>query len=439
MASGHRPSGAAATLVLDEGGRGDLGVVRALGSAGVEVHIASSNPASATHASRFVSRIHALPPFSAPAPERLARLTEIARSIGGRPTIMMAGDGGLELVSEGRDLLGDVLRHDLAPREVVATCFHKDRFAHAAERLGLPVPPTAVPDTYDDVRRLAPSLTYPVFVKPRTKEEWGELPEGVVEATKGQRIDSAVELTALFARLAEHGADRALIQPYVASPDSEHYSVHAYVLPDGRFAGAFTTRKIRVWPPHRGIGSLVVSERLPDLVELSRVILERLEYRGTALLQFKRDLRDGSYLLLEINCRYSTSIELPVRCGMNLPAFAHATMTGGELPVLGQRVGVAWLDLERDLAAMREYRQLGEWTWGGYLASLNSVRFGAFFRVDDPGPWLRRTGQRIRRRFRRVMARGATSTDAGPDVAPTPHIPDDRAVGRRAEPRDGPS
>lgn len=411
------PAAMPPALVLDEGARGDLGLVRALGLAGVPVHIASSRRDSATRASRFVRGVYDAPPFSAPAAERVARLRAIAQAIGTRPLVMTAGDGGLELISEHRGALNDVMRHDLAAPDVVAACFHKDRFAVVAERLRLPVPATRVPESVEEVRRVASSLTYPVFVKPRTKEDWGTLPEGVVEATKGQRIDSAGNLVRFFERLAEYGGERALIQSYVASPDSEHYSVHAYVLPDGRFAAAFTTRKIRVWPPHRGIGCLVVSARVPELVELSRQALERLGYRGTALLQYKRDPATGRYLLLEVNCRYSTSIELPARCGMNIPAYAHAVANGLVPPRLEQREGAAWLDLERDRAALREYRRLGEWGLGQYLASLRAVRYGAFFRWDDAGPWFRRLRSRIKAR----VGRASRSTMAD---ASTQHVAD---------------
>jgi predicted ATP-grasp superfamily ATP-dependent carboligase len=394
----------APVLVLDEGDRGDLGLVRSLGIAGIPVHLVTHDPAGTTAASRYVTRLHIFPPPSESTAIQIAALRGIAEDLGDRPPVMMAGDRALELVSEHREELEDVLSFDLPTQDVVRTCFNKDQFAVESTRLGLPAPATHVMASAEEARSVAPTLQYPVFVKPFVKEAWGRLPAGVVEEQKGQRVDRPEDLVTLFDRLKPHGADAALVQHFVESPDSEHYSVHAYVAPDGVFMGAFTTRKIRVWPPHRGIGSLVTSEVVPELIALSRTIMDRLSYTGFALIQFKRDMNTGQFLLLEINCRYSTSGELAARCGANFPAVSYAYQFGRPVPAVGQTEGPAWLDLERDLAAMELYRELGEWTWRGFLKSLISVRYPAYLAFDDPKPFFRMIGKRLRRRFGRFYA-----------------------------------
>lgn len=393
-------------LVLDEGGVGELGLVRSLGLGRIPVHLVTTHPEGASAVSRYVGRVHTFPPPDAPVARRLDALRSIAASVGDRPPVMMAGDRTLELVSENREALGDVLSYDLATRELIATCLYKDRFAVAATEMGLPVPRTNLAPSLDHVVMMAPTLTYPVFVKPVSKELWehGRLPSGVVEAQKGQRVDRAEELVALFTRLQPFGADSAVVQHFVASPDSEHYSVHAYVAPDGTFVGASTTRKIRVHPPHRGIGTCVRSEDVPQLVDMSRDVMDRLSYRGFALLQYKRDLASGDFLLLEINCRFSTSGELPARCGANFPLASYAAMTGQPMPTITQRVGVSWLDLEPDLAAMRTYRKLGESTWLDFAKSVLDVRYPAYLAWDDPRPFARRVMMRVRRRLARRRA-----------------------------------
>ncbi|HKK07953.1 MAG TPA: hypothetical protein VKA44_03640, partial [Gemmatimonadota bacterium] len=183
-----------------------------------------------------------------------------------------------------------------------------------------------------------------------------------------------------------------------------------YVLPDGTFAGAFTTRKLRVYPPHGGVGCLVLSERVPELVDTTRDVLSALGYHGFALVQYKRDATSGRYFLLEINCRHSTSGELAVRCGSNWPAVAHAALTGLDLPPVGQVEGRSWLDRERDRAAIRGYRELGEWAFGDGLRTLRTVRYGAFFAADDPGPALRFNLNRVRTRLQKSRHRRETAS-----------------------------
>lgn len=385
-------------LVLDGGQAGDLGLVRSLGLAGIPVHLLTHLVDGTTAASRYVTELKAFPAPDSPPDQQLEALRSAALAVGGRPPVMMAGDRSLKLISDHREELAGMLRHDLPAREVVEACYYKDRFGLEAIRLGLPVPRTIVADSVESVRGFARDIDYPVFVKPVTKDVWerGRLPPGVVAGLKGQRVDRPEDLVALFERLQPHGADSAVVQELVESPDSEHYSVHAYVAPDGSFVGAFTTRKLRVHPPHRGIGSCVRSELVPELVTMTQSILARLSYTGFALAQFKRHVADGRFFLLEINCRFSTSGELPARCGANFPEISYAELMDLPRPAVSQTTGACWIDLGADLWAMREYRQLGEWTWPAFVASLTDVRCPAYLALDDPRPFARRIRDRLR-------------------------------------------
>jgi predicted ATP-grasp superfamily ATP-dependent carboligase len=304
--------------------------------------------------------------------------------------MLASGDRALAFLSRCRSDLEPLLDHDLAPADVIATCLDKDRFGPEATRLGLPVPRTFAPESIAAARRLLPSLTYPAFVKPVDRAEWDRLPPGTVDQVKGQRIDNAAGMTALLDALERAGASRFVIQSFVPGSDSEHMSVHAYVRRDGTALGSFTGSKLRIWPPHAGVGAQVLSKRIPEVVPVALQTLKLLGYTGFAILQFKRNVASGCYELLEINCRYSTWTELPTRAGCNFPLAAYATITGQSPPELHQREGISWLDVERDWSAMSTYRASGEWTWGAYLKSLATVRCWAYFAWDDPRPFLRK-------------------------------------------------
>lgn len=374
-------------LVIDGASRGDIGVVRSLGLAGIPVHLLAIRPRTATTASRFVTRVHEFPPWEEEEGQ-IAALRRVAAALPCRPIVMASGDTALRFLSRNRDRFEDLIDHDLAPHELIETCLDKDRFGVVARRLGLPVPETFVPSGAANVRARAATLEYPVFVKPVHREDWARLPEGIVSVVKGQRVDDAAALISLFDRLESHGAARAVVQTMVQGADDEHMSVHAYVAPDGAVLGAFTGKKLRIWPPHAGVGAQVLSLAMPGPAALALESLRALGYHGFAILQFKRDTRRGVFELLEINCRYSTWTELPSRCGCNFPAVAYAAITGQRPPVVRQREGISWLDFARDRQTLSTYRESGEWTWLGYLRSLSTVRCGAFFAWDDPGPFL---------------------------------------------------
>ena len=382
-------------IVIDGTSRGDIGVVRSLGLAGIPVHLLTHDRRSPTAASRYVTRVHEFPGEASPVEVKVRRVQEVARSLDFRPLLFATGDSILRFISANREALEEVADHDLPPRDVLDTCLDKDRFAEAAERLDLPVPRTYVPEGEDSLGTRLKDMKGPYFVKPVLREDWARLPPGIVRQEKGMRVETATEMVELYRHLAEHGGDRIVIQEMVVGDDDEHMSVHAYATHGGKMLGAFTAKKFRIWPAYAGVGALVQSHPFDEPIQLAERALEALGYSGFAILQFKRSARTGQFQLLEINCRYSTWTELPTRSGCNFPAAAYATMTGTPVPELRQRNGIAWLDFERDLGAMRSYLREGDWSVSEYLRSLATVRCWAYFAWDDPLPLLAKLRNKI--------------------------------------------
>jgi D-aspartate ligase len=381
-------------LMIDGGSRGDIGVIRSLGMGGVPVHLLAADPHSPSAVSRYVTHVHPFPGFEASDEACLTAIQWAARESGTRPIMFATGDRALRLMSRHRAELAEFVDHDLAPAETINSYLDKDLFAPVARTLDLPVPETFVPANATEARALAGRLPYPVFAKPVHRADWDRLPPNTVASAKGQRIDSHAEMLRLLDAIDTLGPSRFIIQGFVEGGDHEHVSVHAYVLPDGTVTGTFIGSKLRIWPPYAGVGTLVVSLRIPELEVLSRQVIRRLGYTGFLDLQFKRDSRLGVYKLLEINCRYSVWTELPSRAGCNFPLAAYATLVGRPLPHIEQRERMAWLDLERDMLGMMTYRASGEWGWGGWLRSLANVRCCAYFAWDDLRPFFRKLRER---------------------------------------------
>ena len=72
---------------------------------------------------------------------------------------------------------------------------------------------------------------------------------------------------------------------------------------------------------HR-VGRASVPEDAPQLRDRTIALLQHLEWRGLACVEYKLDPRDGRYRLMEINGRCPLSNALPTRCGVNYPLLA---------------------------------------------------------------------------------------------------------------------
>ena len=181
-----------------------------------------------------------------------------------------------------------------------------------------------------------------------------------------------------------------VVQEYVPGRDDALFSMHAYMDQDSRPLGVFTGQKVRTWPTHAGIGCFVRSVYVPELVEIGVDLLRRVRYTGLALLQFKRDARDGRYRLLEINARASSWNLLASACGVNLPYLAYRDAVG--LPAKEprrQKEGLRYVSFENDVRAFLDYRRHGEWTWLSWARSLVGRNVYQLLAWDDLKPFAR--------------------------------------------------
>ena len=82
----------------------------------------------------------------------------------------------------------------------------------------------------------------------------------------------------------------------------------------------FSHKRLREKPPSGGVS--VVFESCPldkEMVESARRLLTAVDWQGVAMVEFKRDKRDGKAKLMEINGRFWGSLQLAVSAGIDFP------------------------------------------------------------------------------------------------------------------------
>lgn len=327
---------------------GDMNLVRPLGLAGVSCAVVVPPGDPATY-SRFVRAVLPWQSFS----KNLDGLADMLLRFGTvqqeRPVLFFEEDSHLLFVSRYRERLGQAFRFILPEVPLVEDLVDKARFQILAERLSLPVPAS---------RRIHPSpgstpvsldLRFPVVIKPlRRRSPWDQI------AGSNKAIEVATEkaFRELWPRLANNEMD-LLVQDMIPGPESRIESYHVYVDHRGEIAGEFTGRKIRTYPPSCGHSTALETTDAADVASLGRTLVQKLDLRGVAKLDFKRD-PDGALHLLEVNPRFNLWHVLGARAGVNIPALVYADLTGQPRPLPAKaRPGVRWCTLPSDLIAAR--------------------------------------------------------------------------------------
>jgi predicted ATP-grasp superfamily ATP-dependent carboligase len=106
-----------------------------------------------------------------------------------------------------------------------------------------------------------------------------------------------------------------VIQEYI---EGDGYGFFAYY-ENGVCKQFFMHKRIREYPASGGAS--VCAESIYDTVlcDLGKKLLDQLQWNGVAMVEFKKDVKDGIYKLMEINPKFWGSLELALSSGVNFP------------------------------------------------------------------------------------------------------------------------
>jgi predicted ATP-grasp superfamily ATP-dependent carboligase len=351
---------------------GDDDMVRALGLAGLHCLLVA-NPSNAARWSRFVTGV-----LDVRRADLADALLAHARTQHGRPVLYLQDDAALRFADRHRAELAEAFHLSLAPRALLHDLLDKPRFQALAARTGLPVPRavTVNGSTPEELADLRP----PLVVKPAARDDdWLATTGGA----KALPVADRAAWERMHPKLAALGGD-LLVQELVPGDEDRIESYHAYVAADGETLGEFTGRKLRTWPAQFGGSTALVTTDAPDVRELGRQIVERVGLHGPLKADFKRG-PDGRLWLLEINARFTLWAHLGAVAGVNLPALAHADLTGHGVRRAGPaRAGVSWCHPRLDATAVRaEGGSMRR--WAGFALRCDAV---SGLQLDDPLPTL---------------------------------------------------
>jgi hypothetical protein len=228
--------------------------LRPLGRAGAPVQARSADRKAAGRSSRYAGTVRPCPPV---------------RSTDGLVTFL--ADGSIDLVAPTSDYVCfavaaavdkvgiDAIAVDHRPAARVVTALFEDRFQHAVEPLGFPVPSSATPGDVQEALAAAEEIGYPVVLKPRSHAGVG-LHRGRVVAT-ASALESSFEpwpiRRANDAVLAiEPDVARPLLQRYYELGTVDVISVTGYLDHAGDLAAVSFARKVSRSPRRLGIGTM---------------------------------------------------------------------------------------------------------------------------------------------------------------------------------------
>lgn len=384
-------------LITDSDNRSALAATRSLGKHGHFVITAGDSRNSLAAVSRYSSGFMAYPNPMQDPDGFVAAVASMARTHH-IDVILPMSDITTILLTQNRAALPPGCELPFPDPETVALAANKAHVMQLGEKIGVPIPRTVYLDSAQQLADVSLPFPYPVVVKParsRVRTATGFVSTGVAYAR------DAAELAERVRNLRPEEFP-LLLQERIEGP-----GVGLFACYDGERAVArFAHRRIREKPPSGGVSVLRESAALDaDAVQYADLLLGALNWRGVAMVEFKRDQRDGSLRLMEINGRFWGSLQLAIDAGVDFPALLVAMAAGETLPAasayrLGTRSRWFWGDVDALLMIlMRSRKSLnlphshpGRWrsVWNFLFDSAKEQR-EEVLRRDDPKPWVLET------------------------------------------------
>ena len=321
---------------------GTIAAVRHLVKHNIDVSVVSSHRLGAAAWSRHVARAHSAPPESE-GQRFLERLVAIGAADPGQ-ILLPTSDETAWMYAEKAALLA---RHFCMYQPSIATLqriLDKKLFADAAITSGLAVLPSWYPRNIDHVAELAPTLPYPILIKPRTHVHRLRQNKGVVARSSSELLSKYqlfVDREQVRAADTPFSADAHLpiLQQFVRVGSEGVHSVTGFIDRTGELFVARSATKVLQRSQPVGVG--LCFESLPPTPALSdavRRLCRDLEYFGIFEVEFL--WFDGRWAVIDFNPRLFNQIGMDIRRGMPLPLLA-CLDASGDITSLREAVGKA--------------------------------------------------------------------------------------------------
>ena len=346
MRAAHR------VLVTDGDERAALAVTRALGQHHVEVIVGSETDRSLAAASKYCTRSFAYPSPYTSASSYVECLLDTVRSERVE-AVFPISDIAMHVIGPKKAEFEKYTAMPTPDYEMFESISDKYGLMRQAMALGIPVPETIfVPDgKVDSV--LDQIASFPVVVKPgcslvKHKDGW--------QKTSVQYADNSDDLIDLYRRH-QYLQGPSLIQRRVVGQGKGLFVLMKQGVPLGMFAH----RRLREKPPSGGVS--VLRESIPldkVLTDPALRLLQRANWHGVAMVEFKEDQSSRVPLLMEVNGRFWGSLQLAIDAGIDFPWLLLQMAKGQHVsvPENSYRCGVKsrWLLGDLDHLLMRLFK-----------------------------------------------------------------------------------
>jgi len=360
-----------------------LALIRALGRLGIPVVVLHYLPVEMGYVSKYVYRHHRITSPHVGEDTFISDILALADRYPGA-LLVPTDDYTVVALSKNKDRLEKRFHVVVQDWSIVRRIVKKQFTYELAEQFGVPYPKTALCDNVEEIEKRLPDFPFPFLLKPCEGHQFFD-----IFRKKVLVIRDISELRARYREL-QNFRIPVMVQEIIPGAACEGVNYNSYIA-CGEPIAEFTSEKVRIDPPFFGSPRVIVSKKIPQIIQPGRKLLKALGYQGFSCMEFKRDVRDGVYKLMEINARHNLSGSLAVACGINFPWIMYQDLVNSRKEHSSDfQENVYWIDLTKDVMRFFVSRKAEGYSIAQYLAPYWGRHLYAILDIRDPLPFVKR-------------------------------------------------
>lgn len=382
-----------------------LGVIRSLGQRGIPCALIDNLPRSAWF-SRYVTKRfkwHG----SLNTDDFLQFLLQIGKEhqLGGW-VLFPVQDDAVELVAQHTSQLATCYQLVTQNWDVIRWAHDKRLTYQMAQEVGVPYPKTWYPQSENQLKTL--DIPFPVIIKPAISIHLQHALR--LKALPVHSMNELVEQYHLIAKFIH--PQEIMLQEIITGDGRTQYSVGTFCK-NGQVLQSLTARRTRQYPIDYGLGSsFVEAMQVPLIGQFAEKLADMMGISGMVEFEFKQDMHDKQYKLLDINVRPWGWHTLCIKCGIDLPYIQYCDALGLEISAPIQPLyGIHWVRLLTDIPAGIQEILAGTTTPLAYLHSLLGKTAFSVFAWRDPLPALGDLGVAFSRVLKQLPQKSSHTVD----------------------------
>lgn len=322
-------------IVTDGMWRKSLSAIRSLGKAGYQVHVLGDSHLTLGFWSRFSARRVLAPDakedlagFGTALKRHLYELRSASPN-SPRPVLLPMEDATLRYVVDNAGGLSDLAAFVIPDAKALSVASDKSATMDLAEQLDVPHPSTTSVASGDELLRAVEHMRgAELIVKPTDGS-----------GSRGVRYNPSFTPDEATSYVREFGS--AVVQRRIPA-GGDALGVSVLIADDGTRLAHFCHKRLREFPNSGGPSTDRIGITNDHLLEASLRLLEAINWRGVAMVEWKAAPQGGEPQLIEINPRFWGSLELAVRSGVDFPTlYARAAARASDPSATGPRPGRA--------------------------------------------------------------------------------------------------